>query len=192
MSAQTQQLPLDAYLGAQICVVTTSGEEIEGELFCVDTSGTSGSNSANSVIICQRLDNGNVNYKWTKTNIIREVKASSGPPNGASDEWFPLPHVDLRLIEHRAKKLEDDAREEAKRYGVGVTEHAQEVYDALSKTMEAEWDGEDIKVFGVKVTKPYAPNCCTGGDDQARDRVQKVLTELARTNKKGAQPQATK
>mmetsp|Transcript_108447 Transcript_108447/g.337991 ORF Transcript_108447/g.337991 Transcript_108447/m.337991 type:complete len:106 (-) Transcript_108447:156-473(-) len=101
------QPPVESFLGSQIRVVTTFGEEIEGELFCVDISGS------NSVVICQRLENGNVNYKWTKTNIIREVSALSGPPAGAAEEW--LPQVDLRQVEARAKRLEDEAREDTKR-----------------------------------------------------------------------------
>eukprot|EP00747_Dinoflagellata_sp_TGD_P164464 gnl/TRDRNA2_/TRDRNA2_184442_c0_seq1.p1 gnl/TRDRNA2_/TRDRNA2_184442_c0~~gnl/TRDRNA2_/TRDRNA2_184442_c0_seq1.p1 ORF type:complete len:213 (+),score=44.16 gnl/TRDRNA2_/TRDRNA2_184442_c0_seq1:65-640(+) len=167
----------DSFLGAQIKVVTTFGEEIEGELFCCDITGS------NSVILCQRLDNGNVNYKWTKANIIREVTALGAPSN--SDE--PLPNVDLRFIEDRAKKLEEAAFESAKRFGVGVTEHAQEVFDVLSKTMECQWDGEDIKVYGqVKVSKPYDPNRnISGGNEQMVDRVKKVLQgELGRNSKK--------
>mmetsp|Transcript_80263 Transcript_80263/g.213009 ORF Transcript_80263/g.213009 Transcript_80263/m.213009 type:complete len:182 (-) Transcript_80263:57-602(-) len=175
------QPPVESFLGTQIRVVTTFGEEIEGELFCVDISGS------NSVVICQRLENGNVNYKWTKTNIIREVTASPGPQAGAGEDW--LPHVDLRQVETRSKKLEEEAREDAKRYGVGVTEHAQEVFDALAKTMEAEWDGEDIKVLGVRISKPYDPERnVTGGDAQARERVQKVLqNELGRISSKKQQ-----
>mmetsp|Transcript_57889 Transcript_57889/g.134873 ORF Transcript_57889/g.134873 Transcript_57889/m.134873 type:complete len:185 (-) Transcript_57889:52-606(-) len=175
------QPSVESFLGTPIRVVTTFGEEIEGELFCVDSSGS------NSVVICQRLESGNVNYRWTKTNIIREVSALAAPPACPADDW--LPHVDLRHIESRAKKLEDEAREESKRYGVGVTEHAQEIFDALSKTMEAEWDGEDIKVLGVRISKPYDPfRNVTGGDDQARERVQKVLqNELGRLSKRQQQ-----
>lgn len=166
-------------LGAQIRVVTTFGEEIEGELFCVDINGS------NSVVLCQRLDNGNVNYKWTKANIIREVTASAGPSGSASEEW--LPAVDLRHVEQQAKRAEEAALAESKRYGVGVSEHAQEVFDALSKTMEAQWDGEDIKVLGVRITKPYDPaKSIAGGDNATIERVRTVLQgELAR-KKKGA------
>mmetsp|Transcript_69440 Transcript_69440/g.206893 ORF Transcript_69440/g.206893 Transcript_69440/m.206893 type:complete len:181 (+) Transcript_69440:73-615(+) len=171
------QPPVESFLGTQIRVVTTFGEEIEGELFCVDISGS------NSVVICQRLENGNVNYKWTKANIIREVTASAGPASSAAEEF--LPHVDLRHVEARAKKLEDAAFAEAKRYGVGVTEHAQEVFDALSKTMDAAWDGEDIKVLGVKVVKPYDPaRNIVGDNEQVVERVRKVLqSEMSRRKK---------
>jgi len=96
--------PIEGLLGSQICVTTTFGEEIKGELFCVDIAGS------NSVVICQRLPGGAVNFRWIKTNIIREVSAAAGPRAAAAEEW--LPHVDLHQAEGRAKKAEDDAREE--------------------------------------------------------------------------------
>ena len=164
-------------LGAQIRVVTTFGEEIEGELFCVDIGGS------NSVVLCQRLENGHVNYKWTKTNIIREVVATGGPPGGATEE---LPSVDLSELEVRAKQLEEEAAQNAGRYGVGVTEQAQDCFDALSKTMEAAWDGEEIKCMGCKISKPYDPmKSISGSDQKAVERVRKVLqSELGRMQKK--------
>jgi len=166
-------------IGAQIRVVTNFGEEIEGELFCCDM----GEKTSNTVVICQRLDTGNVNYKILKGNVIKEVTATSGP-TGAGDDC--LPYVDVGLLERRAQKLEELASEDAKKYGVGVTEQAQEVFDALSKTMEAEWDGEDIKVYGVRITKPYDPlKNLSGGNQETINRIQKVLQgELTRIRSK--------
>ncbi|OLP86897.1 hypothetical protein AK812_SmicGene31939 [Symbiodinium microadriaticum] len=148
----------ESLLGAQIRVVTTFGEEIEGELFCVDIGGS------NSVVLCQRLDNGRVNYKWTKMNIIREVVAMAGPPSTGAEE----------------------AARTAARYGVGVTEQAQDCFDALSKTMQTEWDGEDIICMGCRIAKPYDPNKnISGGEPKTLERVKKVLQEeLARMQKK--------
>ena len=44
--------------------------------------------------------------RWTKTNIIREVVATKGPPPGALEE---LPTVDLAQLEAKALKMEQDA-----------------------------------------------------------------------------------
>ncbi|CAK9031479.1 unnamed protein product [Durusdinium trenchii] len=164
-------------LGAQIRVVTTFGEEIEGELFCVDIGGS------NSVVLCQRLENGHVNYKWTKTNIIREVVATGIPPTGVLEE---LPSVDLDELEAKALQLEEEASQNAARFGVGVTEQAQDCFDALSKTMQVEWEGEDIKCMGCKISKPYDPmKSISGPNPQTVDRVRKVLqSELGRMQKK--------
>mmetsp|Transcript_31193 Transcript_31193/g.56579 ORF Transcript_31193/g.56579 Transcript_31193/m.56579 type:complete len:178 (-) Transcript_31193:89-622(-) len=167
-------------LGAEIRVVTTFGEEIEGELFCVDIGGS------NSVVLCQRLDNGHVNYKWTKTNIIREVTATSAPPAGAATE--ELPYVDLKTVEKRAAKHEEAAAKAAAQVGVGVSELAQETFNALAKTMEPEWGGDDILVLGVKISPPYDPtSSITGPNQQVVDRVKKVLvSEMSRKQKSGA------
>jgi len=160
--------PQQNFLGAPIKVITTFGEELEGELFCYDINGS------NSVILRQPLENGNSNYRWIKTNIIREVKAS-GPPRFVDDA--SLPAVDLKEVEKRATLLEQAAFKNVKNYGIGVTEHAQEVFDAMNKTMECNWDKEDIIVFGVRITKPYTPDSCVGeqGDQNALERVKKVL-----------------
>ncbi|CAK8996648.1 Hypothetical protein SCF082_LOCUS4886 [Durusdinium trenchii] len=165
----------------------------EGELFCVDIGGS------NSVVLCQRpwpsrrsprvvtcgrrLENGHVNYKWTKTNIIREVVATGIPPTGVLEE---LPSVDLDELEAKALQLEEEASQNAARFGVGVTEQAQDCFDALSKTMQVEWEGEDIKCMGCKISKPYDPmKSISGPNPQTVDRVRKVLqSELGRMQKK--------
>ena len=87
----TQNSDLEGLLGAQIRVTTTIGEEIEGELFCIDNSSNCG------VILLERLENGNVNYRWTKANVISEVIVTRAPIG--SDEF--LPYVDLRQLEKR-------------------------------------------------------------------------------------------
>merc|ERR1712012_533015 len=69
--------------------------------------------------------------------------------------------------------------------GVGVTEFAQEIFNAMSKTMDVSWEKEDIICFGVRIQKPYTPESCVGGDDPAAlERVKKVLIgELNRIKK---------
>mmetsp|Transcript_23247 Transcript_23247/g.37189 ORF Transcript_23247/g.37189 Transcript_23247/m.37189 type:complete len:179 (-) Transcript_23247:55-591(-) len=171
----------ESAIGAQIRVVTTFGEEIDGELFCCDM----GEKTSNTVVICQRLETGNVNYKILKGNVIKEVKVTSDRSEPV-DDW--LPHVDLQLLGRKVQKLEEIAAKEAKKYGVGVTEQAQEVFDALNKTMEPEWDGEDIQVLGVRIKKPYDPAKNIEGPEEAVDRIRKVLqNELGRIRTKKQQ-----
>eukprot|EP00927_Polykrikos_kofoidii_P068278 TRINITY_DN63639_c0_g1_i1.p2 TRINITY_DN63639_c0_g1~~TRINITY_DN63639_c0_g1_i1.p2 ORF type:complete len:189 (+),score=50.46 TRINITY_DN63639_c0_g1_i1:48-614(+) len=164
-----------SFLGADIRVMTTMGEEFEGELFCYDVTG------ANSLVLRQVLENGNCNYKWVKSNVIREVKAL-GPPKPID---VVLPAIDLKKIEERAVAMEREAWKVSKSRGVGVSDQAREVFQAINKTMECEWDKEDIIVFGVRISKPYTPDSCTCGDDPAAlERVKKVLQgELDRIKK---------
>lgn len=167
----------ESFLGATIKVVTTFGEEIEGELFCCEGKENGGSNS---IILVQRLENNKVNYKWTKANIIQEVVVlkAPNPPEEA------LPYIDLDQITDRGARLEQQATENIKNYGVGVTQEAQLAFDVLNKTMACTWEGEDILVLGVRIKKPYKADNCSGPDNEALERVKKVLQgELSKKSK---------
>jgi len=48
---------------------------------------------SDSAVIRQRLKNGNVNYRWMKAKIIREVTVLAGPQDPAA--WELLPHVNV-------------------------------------------------------------------------------------------------
>mmetsp|Transcript_53460 Transcript_53460/g.137922 ORF Transcript_53460/g.137922 Transcript_53460/m.137922 type:complete len:92 (-) Transcript_53460:204-479(-) len=87
MSAQ-DAVQSNNFLGAPIKVLTTLGEELEGELFCYDVNGS------NSLILRQQLPDGSTNYKWIRSSAIREVRACGPPPSGTVHE--ELPPVDLK------------------------------------------------------------------------------------------------
>lgn len=61
--------------------------------------------------------------------------------------------------------------------GVGVTQEAQDIFDALARTLPCRWDGKTIVVMDeVHIAPPY--NDCVGiqgGDPRAVERVSKVL-----------------
>lgn len=61
--------------------------------------------------------------------------------------------------------------------GVDVTAEAQDIFDALARTLPCRWEGRSIVVLDeVKISPPYAE--CVGvatGDPRAVERVQKVL-----------------
>lgn len=73
--------------------------------------------------------------------------------------------------------------------GVGVTQEAQDIFDALARTLPCAWDGQDIAVMDeVRIRAPYA-KCegVPGGDPRAVERVQKVLeNEKSKLMKAGA------
>merc|ERR1711879_161518 len=92
---------------------------------------------------------------------------------GISEEL--LPHLDLQQVSTKAKKLEDELREEVKRYGVGVTERMQEVFDVLAKTHDAVWEGQDIVLPALNVRVSNEGQSIEGGTQTARERLEKVL-----------------
>lgn len=176
-------VPPAQFLGAPIKVITTFGQECEGDLFCYDI------NYSNSVILRKQneSDPSLVNYSWIKTNVIREVRMcspSSSSANGSGD--VTLPHVDLEYLGKKASTVEAQTKKNVHNWGVGVTAHAQEIFDELAKTMECRWDKEDILCFDVRITKPYGVENCSGGKDpRTLERVKKVLAgELQRIERR--------
>ena len=68
--------------------------------------------------------------------------------------------------------------------GIGVSEHAQAVFDALERTMPCEWRGRAIHVYGgeVRVAPPYGTRDAAflegaAGNEMMLQRVRTVLDE---------------
>ena len=71
-------------------------------------------------------------------------------------------------------------KEEAARKGKGVGKEAQEIFDALYRTLPTRWSGTNIIVLdAVSISSPYKPDDCKAGEGvQAGllDRVKKVVS----------------
>ena len=61
--------------------------------------------------------------------------------------------------------------------GVGVTQEAQDSFDALARTLPCRWADRDIVVMDEVIIRPPYAACAgvAGGDPRAVERVQKVL-----------------
>ena len=62
--------------------------------------------------------------------------------------------------------------------GVGVTQEAQDIFDALARTLPCVWDGKAIQVMDeVRISPPYdkCEPATEAADPRAVERVQKVL-----------------
>ncbi|KAJ8564646.1 hypothetical protein K7X08_001106 [Anisodus acutangulus] len=86
----------------------------------------------------------------------------------------------LTSLQAREDSAIRQAEIDAERFGIGVTAEAQNIFDALSKTLPVRWDKTVIVVMNeVRVSSPYLPESVVGGTPAANERVQKVL-ELER------------
>ncbi|EIE26838.1 hypothetical protein COCSUDRAFT_52473 [Coccomyxa subellipsoidea C-169] len=167
-----QQEPDHQYsVGSSIVLETLIGEVVKGEVFAQDR-GT-------KCIILREPTEGaaKCNLRVLKEDFIKKVVSSKIPKDYVVAK---LPHVDISKCLDREAKAVQAAEFEAARKGLGVTEEAQRIFDALSKTMPCKWQGKTIVVLGeVSIKEPYdlASVSSTHPDNGAAivERVKKVL-----------------
>mmetsp|Transcript_15642 Transcript_15642/g.21624 ORF Transcript_15642/g.21624 Transcript_15642/m.21624 type:complete len:193 (+) Transcript_15642:185-763(+) len=162
-SEQLCEIPI----GCKIRVKTILGEDFSGELFAFDKS-------TNCVVIQELGENKTV--RILKANYIKEVVETEARPAGSKEERAALPSLDMGRLQEREAQALKTAEEEAKKIGVGVSDEAQDLFDALSKTLPCRWAEKVIVVLDeVRIEEPYTPESCQGGSATVLSRVRKVL-----------------
>ncbi|KAF9162546.1 hypothetical protein DFQ26_003431 [Actinomortierella ambigua] len=89
----------------------------------------------------------------------------------------PIGYVQIDKIVQRERQAVRDAQAAAARIGVGVTNEAQDIFDALSKTLPCRWAKDKIVVMDeVIISPPYdAENCkANASSSNSLARVRKV------------------
>ncbi len=108
-----------------------------------------------------------------KCSSVRDIQATAlGQVNIDS---HVLPAIDVASMEAQEKRADEFYSNYKSMIGVGVTQEAQDVFDSLAKTMPCTWHEQTILCYRVKISPPYAPENCTGPDDNELNRVKKVL-----------------
>ncbi|KAH9550087.1 hypothetical protein CY35_10G054700 [Sphagnum magellanicum] len=157
-------------VGCRLAIKTTFGEDIEGAVLAYD-------NSSKIVVIQEGSSGPRQNLRFLKVNYVKDVTLL-----GQVEEQFELktPYLDMTSLQNREEAAIRQAEAEAERFGVGVTQEAQDIFDALSKTLPVRWEKTAILVMNeVRVSHPYLPDDVIGGPPAANERVRKVL-ELER------------
>jgi len=161
----------DFAVGCRLNIKTTLGDEFEGEVITFDKI-------SNIVLLQESAGNGpRRNLRFLKANYIKDFTL-------LSQEEDPLDlrntYIDINSLQAREETALRQAEAEAERIGIGVTPEAQNIFDALSKTLPVQWEKTTIVVMNeVRVSNPYLPENVSGGTPAANDRVKKVL-ELER------------
>jgi len=159
---------VESLIGLQVKLKTTLGEEIEGEIFNYDSS-------TKCVIVSQQSSHSTIkkSFRILKASFVKEIQYLG---RSSSVENLVLPSVNISKLRSKEEIALRQLREEASRIGVGVTREAQEVFNALSKTLPCHWSKDSIVVFDeIVISNPYGVDNCSGNDPIVLERVKKVL-----------------
>ncbi|XP_052185551.1 uncharacterized protein LOC127797078 isoform X2 [Diospyros lotus] len=158
----------DFAVGCILSIKTTLGDEFDGQVITFDP--------LSNMLVLQEgtkpVSGPKRNIRLLKANYIKEF-AYLGQAEDPLD--IKRCYLDLNALQAREESAIRQAEIEAERIGVGVTAEAQNIFDALSKTLPVRWDKTVIVVMNeVRVSSPYLPESVTGGTPAANDRVRKV------------------
>ncbi|XP_050373792.1 uncharacterized protein LOC126791388 [Argentina anserina] len=158
-------------VGCFVSIKTTLGDDFQGQVITFDRPS--------NILILQEGSKGGPkrNIRLLKANYIKELSYL-----GQAEDPLDIKNcfLDLNSLRAREESAIRQAEAECERIGVGVTSQAQNIFDALSKTLPVRWDKTVIVVMNeVRVSSPYLPESVSGGTPAANDRVKKVL-ELER------------
>ncbi|XP_027347187.1 protein LSM12 homolog [Abrus precatorius] len=159
--------PEDLAVGCLLSIRTTLGDEFEGQVITFDRP-------SNILVLQEGSKSGpRRNIRLLKANYIKDFTLLGQ----AEDPLDPNNcYLDLTALQAREDVAIRQAEADAERIGVGVTPEAQNIFNALSKTLPVRWDKTVIVVMNeVRVSSPYHPESVVGGTPAANERVKKVL-----------------
>lgn len=86
-------------------------------------------------------------FTIVKGSFVSDVQVIGDPKQTASEHKEIIPIVDADRTKVREDRAVRNARLEALKIGEGVTEEAQIIFNALSKTLPCRWNGKSIVVL---------------------------------------------
>ncbi|XP_031258307.1 uncharacterized protein LOC116116360 [Pistacia vera] len=157
----------DFAVGCLLSIKTTLGDEFDGQVIAFDRF-------SNMLVLQEGLKSGpRRNIRLLKANYIKDFSYL-----GQAEDPLDVKncYLDINALQAREELAVRQAEADSVRLGVGVTSEAQNIFDALSKTLPVRWDKTVIVVMNeVRVSSPYLPESVSGGTAAANDRVKKVL-----------------
>ena len=114
-------------------------------------------------------------------------------PQAGGDTSFtsaapPISPLSLPSLRAREEAAVRRLKEQELKRGKGVTQEAQEIFNALTRTMPGRWEGQDMVISdNVLISKPYKSDDCKPIDDTvsggAVHRVRKVVSIKSRNKR---------
>jgi len=159
----------ESVIGIRVRIKTTLGDEFEGEIFSYDVN-------TNCVVVSQTSSHSTLKktFRVIRTPFIKEITCLGTQKPETVDT--NLPPVNIQKIRFKQEQALRGMYEEVQRIGVGVSKEAQDIFNALAKTLPCHWRNDSIVIFDeIILRNPYGVANCSGGDPVMLDRVKKVL-----------------
>ncbi|KAG4305761.1 hypothetical protein PORY_000671 [Pneumocystis oryctolagi] len=175
---------LETLKGLQVKVKTLHDEVQTGQ-----TTAVYAYDATTNTLMLQRASKGAPKGVWDvvvlKVSALKEVHVVSdrghgGVPNGRrpSDGGVVIRPVALEGLAAREQASRRAYEAEMARWGVGVTQEGQRLFDALSRTLPCRWEKQSILVLDeVYIDPPYTVEACRAAskDAQSYQRVCRVV-----------------
>jgi hypothetical protein len=132
-----------------------------------------------SLLTSANTSSGPQDVRILKVSFLKDVQATDLAP---ADRKPGFAYAEPRIgklgdpVGTMGGGAEDRKRLQQQRLGKGVTKDAQDIFDALSRTMPCRWHEKQIVVLdSVIISEPYGSTDVKGNDQNAVKRVKKVL-----------------
>ncbi|KAI8092496.1 anticodon-binding domain-containing protein [Halteromyces radiatus] len=195
-SSTSNKKSLEQLIGRRIKIKTNLNEEIEGLIYTYDRITNC---IALDCSIGSRHSRKSLSFRILKISHIKELitvasDEASAPLQDPAvahtsklTSYLPVNHVHLDRLAAREADTVKGVRQQVAKLGVGVTKEAQDIFDALTKTLPCRWSNDTIVVMDeVIITPPYGIENCKANASSAASlaRVKKVLEGERRRLKK--------
>ena len=135
--------------------------DVESKMLAIKCSAASGKHNVHDVRML------NLAY----CSEVKVVKESDDPPPALSN-------LSLQKLNNRLNASKEEKRKRINYIGIGVTDDAQKVFNAIVKTLaESRWEGKNIVVMEeVTIRPPYGIDDCQGkAGSQVLNHVRKII-----------------
>eukprot|EP01059_Diplonema_ambulator_P010796 TRINITY_DN20828_c0_g2_i1.p1 TRINITY_DN20828_c0_g2~~TRINITY_DN20828_c0_g2_i1.p1 ORF type:complete len:186 (+),score=40.27 TRINITY_DN20828_c0_g2_i1:73-630(+) len=165
----------ESLVGKKVSVQTNNGATFEGVIYAFDQKQS----CLTLFDIGSQSNKARQSFKMFNTSYVTKVTPLDSGSESHLSEYFrkgELPKINTEKIEERARAAREK-REGA--MGVDVTIEAQDVFDAIERTLKCTWDGQTIVILDVvELRPPYRLDDLKARDDSNNTRSTNTLEHV--------------